>query len=133
LRPNEPKPTSILRVEPAGIEIEVRHGETLLQAAWRAGYYWPTLCFGVGDCNACHCEVLDGQHVTSPRTDAEVRHLEDMSRRVRRVNPRRIRLACQVTVSGDIAVRKQGVKVADPQSVPSAPSTEENVDVPGSS
>jgi 2Fe-2S ferredoxin len=99
-------------VDPAGLDIEIRRGETIIQAAWRAGYYWPTLCYAVGSCTACQCEVLDGSHLVSPRTEPELALLGDLNKRVRRGNPRRIRLACQVTVSGDIRVRKPGVKAA---------------------
>lgn len=99
-----------MRVEPAGIDIEVSPGETLLQAAWRAGYDWPTLCYARGTCTACRCEVLDGLHLLSERTEAEVALLGDLDRRVRRASPRRIRLACQATASGHITVRKPGVK-----------------------
>ena len=99
-----------MRVEPSGIDIDVRHGETLMQAAWRSGYDWPTLCYAMGRCTACRCEVLEGLHVLSARTDAEVALLDSLDRRVRRANPRRVRLACQVTVTGDVTVRKPGVK-----------------------
>jgi 2Fe-2S ferredoxin len=33
-----------------------------------------------------------------------------LNRRVRRANPRRVRLACQATTTGDVTVRKPGVK-----------------------
>jgi 2Fe-2S ferredoxin len=99
-----------MRVEPAGINVEVRPGETLMRAAWRAGYDWPTLCYAMGRCTACQCEVLEGLHVLSERTQAESALLSGLDRRVRRVNPRRVRLACQVTVTGDVTVRKPGVK-----------------------
>ncbi|MCV7150204.1 (2Fe-2S)-binding protein [Mycolicibacterium pyrenivorans] len=99
-----------MRVEPAGIDIDVHPGETLMQAAWRAGYYWPTLCLARGTCTACRCEILDGLHLLSERTDAEVALLGSLDRRVRRANPRRIRLACQAKASGHITVRKPGVR-----------------------
>jgi len=102
-----------MRVEPVGCEIEVRRGESLIKAAWRAGYSWPTLCYGMGRCTACQCEVLDGVHLLSERTEAEVQLLRDLQRRVRRADPRRIRLACQVEIRGDVIVRKPGVKVAN--------------------
>lgn len=105
-----------MRVEPDGIEVEVHSGETLIQAAWRAGYHWPTLCYGMGQCTACQCEVTDGLHLLSPRTEPETRLLGDLNRRVRRANPRRVRLACQATTSGDITVRKPGVKQQPPVS-----------------
>ena len=104
---------TLARVDPAGLVIEIRPGETLIQAAWRCGYHWPTLCFGVGECTACSCEVLEGAHLLSPRTEPEERLLADLSRRrVRRVDPRRIRLACQLRSNGTITVRKPGVTVA---------------------
>lgn len=104
----------MLTVQPAGIRIHVAPQETLLQAAWRAGYDWPTLCYGQGTCTACQCEVIDGLHHLSPRTEAEVTMLGDLSRRVRRTNPQRVRLACQATTQGDLIVRKAGVKQSDP-------------------
>jgi len=96
------------------VDIDVRPGETLIQAAWRAGYHWPTLCYAMGTCTACQCEVLDGLHLLSERTAAEVALLGDLNRRVRRANPRRVRLACQVTVAGDVTVRKPGVRRRSP-------------------
>jgi len=99
-----------MRVEPAGVDIGVRRGETLMQAAWRAGYDWPTLCYAMGRCTACQFEVIDGLHVLSERTAAEIALLSGLDRRVRRANPRRVRLACQVTATGDVTVRKPGVK-----------------------
>ena len=101
-----------MRVEPVGCEITVRRGESLIKAAWRAGYSWPTLCYGMARCTACQCEVLDGVHLLSERTEAEMQLLRDLQRRVRRTGPRRIRLACQVEICGDVIVRKPGVKVA---------------------
>ncbi len=102
-----------MRVEPIGCDIAVRRGETLINAAWRAGYSWPTLCYGIGQCTACQCEVLDGLHLLSERTEAETHLLHNLNRRVRRADPRRVRLACQVQISGDVIVRKPGVKPAD--------------------
>lgn len=99
-----------MRVEPRGIEIEVRPGETLMRAAWRAGYDWPTLCYAMGRCTACRCEVTEGLQFLSERTAAEVALLRSLDRRTRRTNPRRVRLACQVTATGDVTVRKPGVK-----------------------
>jgi len=110
LPPTDP---SKLTVVPANIELAVQPGQTLLEAAWQAGYEWPTLCYGRGTCTACQCEVLDGLHLLSARTEAEEHMLGDLSRRVRRADPRRIRLACQVTITGDVQVRKPGVRLAD--------------------
>lgn len=108
---------------PSNVTIAVRPGQTLMEAAWRAGYEWPTLCYGRGTCTACQCEVVDGVHLLSSRTEAEELMLGDLSRRVRRTDPRRIRLACQVTATGDVTVRKPGVRMAD-SSAPATGSTE---------
>jgi len=104
-----------VRVEPGGYLIEVRPGESLIQAAWREGYEWPTLCFGMGTCTACQCEVLDGLENVSDKTEAENAMLGDLARRRRRIDPRRVRLACQVRITGDIEVRKPGVRIAENQ------------------
>jgi len=49
-----------LRVEPAGVEIGVRHGETILEALKRSGY---SMFFGCrrGGCGVCRIRVLEGQ------------------------------------------------------------------------
>ncbi|MDV8071040.1 2Fe-2S iron-sulfur cluster-binding protein [Rhodococcus sp. IEGM 1366] len=101
-------------MEPAGHLIEVRPGESLIEAAWRADYTWPTLCFGRGTCTACQCEVVEGLDQVSDRTEAEHVMLSDLSRRRRRTDPRRVRLACQVMASGDVVIRKPGVIKKDP-------------------
>jgi 2Fe-2S ferredoxin len=110
-------------VLPSGISFDLQPGETILQAAWKAGYEWPTLCYGRGTCTACQCEVLDGVHLLSPRTEAESVMLGDLSRRVRRADPRRTRLACQVTATGNVTVRKPGVRVPDPAAATTTPRT----------
>ena len=48
----------VVRVEPSGALIGVRQGETLMAAAERQGYRWPTICHGQAVCTAC-CIVLD--------------------------------------------------------------------------
>ncbi|MCK0516702.1 2Fe-2S iron-sulfur cluster-binding protein [Williamsia sp. DF01-3] len=103
----------VVRVDPGEHDIEVRAGESLIEAAWRAGYQWPTLCYGMGTCTACQCEVLDGLDNLSPRTEAEEHMLGDLGRRKRRANPRRVRLACQLFLTGDATIRKPGVRVTE--------------------
>jgi 2Fe-2S ferredoxin len=125
---NEPSPTrlragtteAVVRVVPGEHEFEVRAGESLIQAAWRAGYEWPTLCYGMGTCTACQCEVIDGLDHLSPRTEAEEHMLGDLGRRKRRANPRRVRLACQLFLAGDVLVRKPGVRPAENSQTPVA-------------
>lgn len=104
-----------MRVEPSGVEFEVRPGENLMEAAWRAGYHWPTLCYGMGTCTACQCEVVEGLDDVTPRTEAEDAMLADFCKRRRRVDPTRTRLACQVRLTGDVVIRKPGVRPKDPE------------------
>lgn len=112
--PADNEKSSTVRVDPSGIEIEVRHGETVIQAAWRAGLEWPTLCYAQGTCTTCRCEVVEGLHLLSDRTEAEQALLADLRGRVRRIDPRRVRLACQLMVDGDITIRRPGVKQRKP-------------------
>ena len=39
---------AVIRVEPSGIEINANPDETIMEAAIRAGYKWPTVCGGDG-------------------------------------------------------------------------------------
>jgi ferredoxin, 2Fe-2S len=100
----------IVRVEPLGIELNVRDGETLIEAAWREGYFWPTVCFGQARCTACNVEVVDGGENTS-----QVAAEEEATLRLLRVRGGadlgRRRLACRLMVDGPVVVRKQGVRL----------------------
>ncbi|MEZ5218569.1 MAG: 2Fe-2S iron-sulfur cluster binding domain-containing protein [Ilumatobacteraceae bacterium] len=49
-----------LTVEPLGQTIDIEEGQTLLDAALRAGIYLPHAC-GHGLCGTCKVEVLDGE------------------------------------------------------------------------
>ncbi|HKT15087.1 MAG TPA: 2Fe-2S iron-sulfur cluster-binding protein, partial [Allosphingosinicella sp.] len=46
-----------IRVEPLGAVLYVRDGETLMQAAARQGYHWPSICQGEARCGLCSIEV----------------------------------------------------------------------------
>jgi 2Fe-2S ferredoxin len=93
----------MVRVEPAGIELVVEDGETVMQAAERLGYRWPTVCHGQAVCTTCFFDVLAGpEHLvaaspleraalaSSPIVDAGEGGL--------------VRLACQAKVTGDVVV-----------------------------
>ncbi|MCW2830625.1 MAG: ferredoxin [Aeromicrobium sp.] len=103
-------------VEPAGHAIEVQDGESVIQAAWREGYDWPTLCYGMGTCTACQCEIVEGLDRVSPTTEAERSMLSGLANRRRRRDPRRVRLACQLRVVGNVVIRKPGVRLAEQKS-----------------
>ena len=97
-----------MRVEPAGIELAVPEGVSVMAAAQRAGWYWPTICKGNAQCNRCCLEVVDGESATVAMQRTEREGLE----RVRWRSEERAgeRLACQLRVTGPVTVRKVGVK-----------------------
>lgn len=103
-------PLPVVHVEPADLDIEVEPGETIIEAAWRQGYHWPTICYGDATCTVCHLEVLAGEENLSPVEDEEADALEHNLPTARRRDLTRIRLACRALASGDVRVRKPGVR-----------------------
>ncbi len=99
-----------VRVEPAGIDFEVADGETLMHAAERLGYRWPTVCHGQAVCVTCFVEVLDGSANLTPPEPLEGTALA--SSPVVAITAGEVRLACQARVTGPVTVRKRGVRVA---------------------
>jgi 2Fe-2S ferredoxin len=92
-------------VEPDSIALAVKPGETLIEAAWRLGYVWPTTCYGRAECTACHVEIIDGAEHASPVEDDEADALAVLGARRHTV-----RLACRLKFDGDAVVRKRGVR-----------------------
>jgi 2Fe-2S ferredoxin len=103
-----------VRVEPSGITLEVHDGETVMAAARRAGYRWPTICGGLADCGACALEVVETNAPLPSPTTLEGTRLEALAER-RRYPDRTWRLACQLAPAGDLVVRKAGVVPDDPR------------------
>lgn len=97
-----------VEVEPRGIEFDVNDGETIMGAALRNGYRWPTLCNGDGTCSICWVEVRAGEDHLSDAAPRERDTLELLSPVLRAT--RTVRLACQARVLGDVTVRKSGVR-----------------------
>lgn len=96
-------------VNPSGITFAAADGQTVMAAAEAAGYRWPTVCGGQGDCLVCHIEVLDcPQHLSAP-ADAETRSLRDLTGG-HGGRGEHVRLACQAAVHGDVVVLKRGVR-----------------------
>jgi 2Fe-2S ferredoxin len=94
---------------PLGLEFEVSEGESIMGAAQREGYYWPTTCGGEGRCTTCACTVVSGSEYLSPRGRSEERVLAD--ERGPAILEQPVRLACQAQVSGgDVVVEKPGVR-----------------------
>jgi 2Fe-2S ferredoxin len=92
-------------VEPDKIVLTVAPGETVIEAAWRLGYVWPTTCYGRAECTACHVDIIDGAEHASPVEDEEAAALAVLGARRQTV-----RLACRLQFDGDAVVEKRGVR-----------------------
>jgi 2Fe-2S ferredoxin len=98
-----------VRVEPAGLEFDVPPGESIAEAAWRLGYFWPTNCYGQAECMACFVRVLDGESSAESPSDDEL--LAMRMRMPRRLRGPLTRLACRLNVTGEgLVVEKKGVR-----------------------
>lgn len=92
-------------VEPAGLVVEVREDETLMGAAARCGYRWPSVCGGHAECRACHVFVPAGDPNLRPPGPVEAESLAGARGYLGRPD---VRLACQLRVLGPVTVRKRG-------------------------
>ena len=93
-------------MEPSGITFEVVPGESIMAAANRAGYYWPTVCAGQGTCKACFVRVIEGGDGLPVPSRLEVSALRTLTA----AQPDAIiRLACQLRPDADVVVWKPGV------------------------
>ena len=93
---------------PAGIEIAVPEGETMMAAARALGFYWPTTCNMEGRCATCVVLVEAGIDHLSPMRATERDGLIEQLGRKALQQP--LRMACQTRVLGDVRVRKTGVR-----------------------
>jgi len=109
----------VVRVLPLGVDIPVEPGESLMRAAQRAGYVWPTRCRGMALCTACTVEVESGATNFNGISEIEAEALEHVRTR-KPPGERELRLACQAEPRGDAVVVKRGVRVAS-ESRPSLP------------
>jgi ferredoxin, 2Fe-2S len=109
---------SSVRVEPLGAEFDVRHGESVIQAAWRAGFQWPTTCWGQAECGVCAMEILSGVELLDPAGKVESDRLRSLPRREGGGR----RLACQTRIvgAGTVTVRKPGVRARVVEGAPPA-------------
>jgi 2Fe-2S ferredoxin len=98
-----------VRVEPAGVDIPVDDGETLMAAAVRAGYRWPTVCGGQAQCGVCVLKVVSSSELRPP-APLEADRLAVVPER--QLWPDAVlRLACQLRVDADgVVVFKRGVR-----------------------
>ncbi|HEU4760050.1 MAG TPA: 2Fe-2S iron-sulfur cluster-binding protein [Dehalococcoidia bacterium] len=105
-----------ITIQPLELTIEADAGATIMEAAWEQGLYWPTTCGGEGICTSCACSVDEGAENLEPMGRSELRTLtEEIAEAT--VRSRRLRLACQARVRGDVTVTKQGVRPARPSAL----------------
>jgi 2Fe-2S ferredoxin len=101
--------SAVVRVQPIGVDIDLRPGETLIEAAWREGYDWPTSCYGQAQCMVCRVRIIEGAENVSAMGTEETNAL--------RINglggEKGTRLACLLEVHGPATVEKDGVQRCD--------------------
>ena len=106
-------PMPKVKILPLDLEIEAAEGATIMEAAHEHGLYWPTTCGGQGICTSCACTVEEGDANLEPIGRSELKTLaEELGEAT--VRARRLRLACQARVKGDVTVMKRGVRPAEP-------------------
>jgi 2Fe-2S ferredoxin len=110
-------------VEPLGAVIDSLPGETIIEAARRSGYSWPSICGGEGSCRTCFVTVLEGFDALSAVDSLEQRGLDDLYRSPR--NTGVLRLACQARPLGPVRVKRRGVRKSTNGPVLSDPSPTE--------
>lgn len=97
-----------IHVEPLGIDIPTDEPCSIMAAARIAGYDWPTICNGRGQCTACYVRVTSNPHHLSPETESEREALGGLG--LPPVEGEPYRLACQAVVTGHVTVFKRGVR-----------------------
>jgi 2Fe-2S ferredoxin len=99
-------------VLPLDVELTVRPGESMMAAAQRQGYFWPTRCRGQAICTACLFEVVAGGEGFAPVGPLEQEALESLSEfQAKRAG--QLRLGCQARPRAAATVFKRGVKPAE--------------------
>lgn len=96
--------------------IEAAVGDTIMDAAWNEGLYWPTTCGGLGICTSCACTIEEGAENLDEMGRSEIRTLANEMGEAT-AHSGRIRLACQARVRGDVTVSKRGVRPARPSAL----------------
>ena len=100
---------SIVSVQPLGIELEVAPEQTVMAAAAAAGYGWPTVCESNASCGTCVSIVEEGVENCGPMPADEE---ETLTRTLVPLDGQR-RLACRLTVTGPVILKKRGVHKAE--------------------
>ncbi len=97
-----------LTIEPLGVELEIEDGQTILDAALRAGIYLPHACCH-GLCATCKVVVVDGE---VDHGDASSFALMDFEREEGKT------LACCATVEGDTIIEAEIEEDPDAEVIP---------------
>ena len=97
------------RVAPSGVSFEIDENETIMAAAIRNGLTWPTICGGQGTCKTCVFLTLEGDENLAEIRDYEKEALATIAESLTDQG-KGWRLACQATVTGDVRLRKIGVR-----------------------
>lgn len=97
-----------LTIEPLGVELEIEEGQTILDAALRAGIYLPHACCH-GLCATCKVTVLDGE---IEHGEASSFALMDFERDEGRT------LACCATAESDIVIEAEIEEDPDAEIIP---------------
>jgi len=100
---------SLVHVDPIGIDLEVAPGESVMAAARSAGFIWPTVCEASASCGTCVSVVQDGLDNCGEMPDDE---RETLTRTLVPLDGLR-RLACRLTVTGPVSLKKRGVHVVE--------------------
>jgi ferredoxin len=104
-----------IRVEPLGAALVLEDGETVMEAAHRQGYYWPTTCHGAVSCGQCWFTVESGAENLPPPGASEQLILRLIARAGAIQGP--VRLGCCAMPTGDVVVTRLGVRaVGAPES-----------------
>jgi ferredoxin, 2Fe-2S len=110
--PPDDAPGVPVRVLPLDVELTVRPGESVMAAAQRQGYFWPTRCRGQAICTACLFEIVTGGEGFAPVGSLEQEALESLQEfQARRAG--QLRLGCQARPQAAATVFKRGVKPAE--------------------
>jgi ferredoxin, 2Fe-2S len=103
-----------VRVLPADAVVEVATGESLMAAARRQGWFWPTVCGGDCDCGTCWVVIEQGiEHCSSMEANERATLANGM-----KADEPRARLACQLRVSGPMVVNRRSVKAPTEEGEP---------------
>ena len=99
----------IVHVLGSDVDLEAEPGETIIEAAWRLGYYWPTVCWGQAQCTTCYVRVIEGADNLGPVPADEQNALDNWFPRSLMQGEGEVRLACRAEVHGEVTVEKPGV------------------------